>query len=177
MKYRTLVVTFPLLLSMNGCFTLDGINCNNFSFGGMAPRPMVMGPVCRGRAGFRPVFPSPPMRTPGRGMSMTMTFVQPMPISPPVIFNQPQNGQVNYNDNSRLEELQREVERLRSQVASQSSSTSSVQSSGSDYYRLQQDVDALKRKFVEQDRINDQVQNKFKRIDEALAAIGRAIQP
>jgi len=106
---------------------------------------------------------------------MTMTFVQPMPISPPVIFNQPQNGQV--NDNSRLEELQREVERLRSQVASQSTSSSSVQSSGSDYYRLQQDVDALKRKFVEQDRINDQVQNKFKRIDEALAAIGRAIQP
>jgi predicted RNase H-like nuclease (RuvC/YqgF family) len=117
------------------------------------------------------------MRSPGRGMSMTMTFVQPMPISPPVIFNQPQNGQVNYNDNSRLEELQREVERLRSQVASLSTSSSSVQSSGSDYYRLQQDVDALKRKFVEQDRINDQVQNKFKRIDEALAAIGRAIQP
>ncbi len=166
MKKNFLILLIPGFMCLTGCVTFDEVYCNSNA---VYYRPAVM-PLC-----------APPRFMAGpRGSSYSIGFTYARPVAPPPVINRPQNVQVNYNtyvaESPSFDHSNRETSLIHDQPDSTLPTHYNDSPSDTRISTLQQDVDVLKRKSQDQDRINSWVKYKFKRHDHALAVIMNAIQ-
>jgi len=173
MRTKTFFTLISALVFLSGCYTTSGTYSGIVCSFGPGPMMMPPGPMMPRGMGM-PVCPPQTFVKVWRQPPSPRVVSVPRPISGQVVINQTQNVQVVQNDPARLDALETEVNRLREQLAQNRQPSSSDRS---DYSELKQEVETIKQKLVRQDQINSHVEDKLKRIDDALVAIGRAIQP